>query len=146
MSARLVIADSAYTLLEGGEDQWREIATLRTGWTVLLPSSRPIDERALEAGIEAAEDWLMPHAPRLRARDLEVVDATGRLEAGLHDILSVSTREWSVKDVEDFFSRIVDMATGSRPSSVQELHAFAADILLLRELAHHGQVLRVRLA
>ena len=63
MVARLVIAEDGYILLEGQGDEWRELAVLRAGSTALLPSTHPIDERAFEAGIEAAEDWLMPHAP-----------------------------------------------------------------------------------
>lgn len=146
VSTRLVIADSSYILLDAQEGRWREVATLPTGSKALLPSSGPLDERALEEGIEAAEDWLMPHAPRLQGRKLEVVDETGRLGSGLRDILSVSTRDWSVQQVETFFLRVVDMTTGSRPSlALQRRRAFAADILLLRELAHHGQVLRIGL-
>jgi hypothetical protein len=143
----LVITESAYTLLESRDDHWAELATLAAGAEALLAPARPIDEGQLEAAIEIAENWLMPHAARLRGEVLHVDDATGRLKTGLHEVLSVTSREWTVDDVESFFLRLVDMATGRNPSpAVQGRHRFVADVLMLRELAHHGQLRVIRLA
>ena len=48
--------------------------------------------------------------------------------------------------MEGFFLRLVDMATGRLPApSVARRQHSVADVLLLRELAHHGQVKEIRL-
>lgn len=148
MAARLQIEDGAYSLyLDEGEDgQWRRLASLPAGARALLPAARAVDAGALEQAIEIAEDWLMPHAARLQGRMLEVEDGTGRLRSGLREVLSVEAVEWSVADVEAAFLRLVDLATGRVPAAVvQERPLFVADVLLLRELAHHGRVRGLRL-
>ena len=85
MAARLVIAESAYALLENHDGARAELASLPRGASALLDPTRPIGERQWEAAIEIAEDWLMPHAARLRGEDFEVEDATGRLTSGLQE-------------------------------------------------------------
>lgn len=145
-TARLRIDASAYALQAAHDGAWAGIAVLPGGAGALLPT-RALDEPGLERAIEVAEDWLMPHATRLRGVILEVSDPTGRLQAGLREVLSVQALEWSVADIEGFFLRLVGLTTGRAPSAaVQERWPFVADVLMLRELAHHGQVRQVRLA
>src|SRR4051812_36796930 len=98
MPALLVIAATAYSLQLLHDGDWSEIAALPGGAEALVPRGTPINSRSLEVAIELAEDWLMPHAARLRDERLEVADATGRLQAGLRDVLSVNTSAWSAED------------------------------------------------
>lgn len=143
MAARLVIGASAYALHEQRDGVWAEIAVLPGGAAALLPST--VDALQLEAAIERAEDWLMPHAARLRGEMLEVHDEIGRVAAGLNEVLGVAAPAWSVADVEMYFERIVSQATGRLPSpEIQARAPFAADLLLLRELAHHGRLAGLR--
>ena len=147
MTVRLLIAGDSYTLAESRDDGARLIALLPRGAEALLGSAHPVDEARLEAGIEIAEDWLMPHTARLRGEVLEVLDASHRLKAGLRDVLSVTTNEWRVEDIERFFLTLVEMTTGRTPAPVlQSRSAFIADLLLLRELAHHGRLNRITLS
>ena len=146
MPTRLVISDHAYTLVQERDGAWAEFAVRARGAEALLPSGRPIDEGRLEAAIETAEDWLMPHAARLNGEVLEVSDPSGRLKSGLREVLSSTSDVWSVQDVEQFFLRLVDMTTGRLPApAVQGRQSFVADVLLLRELAHHGRLREIRL-
>lgn len=143
---RLTIGTDAYALAGASNGEWVECALLHRGAEALLPSTRPVDEARLEAAIEIAEDWLMPHAAHLRGQVLEVSDPTGRLRSGMEEVLGATTSAWSVEDVEGIFLRLVDMTTGRRPApSVAGRQHFVADVLLLRELAHHGQVRGIRL-
>ncbi|WP_332826003.1 hypothetical protein [Ramlibacter sp.] len=146
MPVRLTIGADAYALAEEHDGEGSGFALLPRGAEALLPSTRPVDEARLEAAIETAEDWLMPHAARLRGQVLDVSDPTGRLRSGMEDVLAATTRAWSVQEVEGFFLRLVDMTTGRLPApSVAGRQQFVADVLLLRELAHHGQVREIRL-
>lgn len=146
MAARLFIAESAYVLSENRSGEWIELARLPAGARALLEAAAPMDEARLEKAIEIAEDWLMPHAGRLRGELLELEDATGRLQSGLADIFSMTSRQWSIEDVESIFLRLVDMATSRTQSlALQERELFVADVLMLRELAHHGRVGAIRL-
>ncbi|MEJ5989753.1 hypothetical protein WG902_07120 [Ramlibacter sp. PS3R-8] len=143
MSIQLRIGEGAYSLAEGDDD----FAILDGGPGGLLSSTRPVDEAGLETAIERAEDWLMPRAARLRDGVLEVSDATGTLRSGMHDVLSVTSLAWSTDDVESFFLQLVDMATGRVPAAkLAGRQHFVAHVLLLRELAHHGALSRIRLA
>lgn len=147
MTARLLITENAHSLVEARGGQWSEIAVLPRGAAALFAGARALDEAGLEAAIEVAEDWLMPHAVRLRGEILEVNDPTGRLKSGLDEVLAVKSAVWSIEDVEGFFLRLVDLTTGRRPApAVQARRQFAADLLLLRELAHHCQLRELRLA
>lgn len=146
MAARLVIDERGYALQLATPEGRTELGALPGGADTLLPPSRPVDEQALERAIAVAEDWLMPHARRLRGEVLEVQDATGRVGTGLSQLLSVAAIEWSIEEVESLFLRIVDMATGRRPpDALRAQRQFVADMLMLRELAHHGQLSKVRL-
>lgn len=147
MPARLVIAEGEYALQQAVDGGWVQLTVLPGGPGALLPPTRAIDEGRLEAAIELAEDWLMPHAARLRGEVLEVDDPTGRFRSGMQEVLSVQAVEWSVAQLEGFFLLLVALATGRVPSAaLRGRHAFAAGLLVLRELAHHGQVRGVRLA
>jgi hypothetical protein len=145
MAVRLVIGDTAYVLsqLRGGE--WVELATLEGGASKLLPPTRSADAAGLEFAIEVAEDWLMPHARSLQGEDLEVIDDSGQLASGLARVLAVAEREWSIEGLEEIFGRVVDLATGRHSQLAAGDQRFIADIVLLRELAHHARLRQVRL-
>ena len=146
MPLRLVIAPDHYSLIEERDGAWAELALLSGGAATLLAPTGALDDRSLEAAIEIAEDWLMPHAARLRDRVLDVDDTTARIHSGLEDVLSVTAREWNVEGIEQLSLQLVDMATGRRARrALQGQQAFVADVLLLRELAHHGQLHEIRL-
>jgi hypothetical protein len=146
MPVRFVIAENGYALLTQLDGPWTEIAALPGGARALLPAARSVDEGALERAIEVAEDWLMPHAARLRSEILEVSDPTGRLKAALKARLSIVPDAWSIVELETLFLRLVDLATGRMPSQdALEWPLFMADVTMLRELAHHGQVRGLRI-
>src|SRR4051812_1790248 len=133
MAARLDITGSAYVR---GSDQGgvpQEIARLDGGAGALLAGSAPPSLLRVEAAIERAEDWLMPHAKALAGETLEVHDRRGRLVSGLGGAAAFSPEQ-----IEDEFRRIVEVRTlgGLAP-------AFVADLVLVRELVHHGRLVRV---
>lgn len=141
MSAHLLITDRAHVLSMLHDGRSTELARLQHGAQALLPPHQPVSERQLEAAIEIAEDWLMPHAKRLQGKVLEVTDTSGMLHAGLESVLSSHARQWTLAEIEQTFLRLVDMATGAAvPASLQAHRSFLAHVLLLRELAHHGRV------
>lgn len=146
MSVRFVIAEDGYALLTEVDGHWTGIAELPGGAIALLPAARSVDEGALERAIEVAEDWLMPYAARLRGETLEVSDPMGRLKAALKSRLSIVPEAWSITEIEALFLRLVDEATGRfSPQGALEWPVFLADVLMLRELAHHGQVKGLRI-
>jgi len=144
--ARLEIGAAAYSLLIRADAGWRPLAALAGGAGALLRGDRAVDELALERAIQIVEDWLMPHAARLAGCTLIVQDGSGRLADGLGAVLAVGTARWSVADIEAMFNRVVALATGRHvPPALAHRQAFVADLLLLRELAHHGRLAEVRL-
>jgi len=146
MPACFVVSENQYALMEPRDGRWAALAVVKGGAAALLPPTRPVDEAGLEAAIQIAEDWLMPHARRLHGAVLEVNDATGRLKLGLDEVLSERRGEWTVEEFEGVFLQLLDMATGRRAApALQGREQFIADVLMLRELAHHGQVRAVRL-
>ncbi len=145
MSARLAIDAAAYVLAQLRGDEWVELARLEGGAAALLPAGRQPDEAGLEHAIEVAEDWLMPQARALEGEELEVADGTGRLAAGLAAVLGVSEREWTLERVEEIFLLLVDITTGRHRQLPREHEPFVADLLLVRELTHHGRLRGVRL-
>jgi hypothetical protein len=146
MPACLIVSENQYALMESRDGQWAGLAVLNGGAAALLPSTRAVDEAGLEAAIEIAEDWLMPHARQMHGEVLEVNDATGRLKTGLDEVLSERRGEWSVEEFEGVFLQLLDMAMRGRVAPALEgRERFIADVLMLRELAHHGQVRAVRL-
>ena len=144
--ARLVIAEDGYTLLHWQGGRWTELAALAGGASALLPTGYPMNDARLERAIELAENWLMPHAARLAGAVLEVRDATGRVTTSLSELLSVTTRAWSLDEVEAMFLRLVELAGGRASQVLNGRQAFVADVLLLRELIHHGRLRRIQLA
>ncbi len=146
MAARLAIGAAAYVLSRQRDAAWVPLATLEGGAAALLRPEREADEAGLELAIEVAENWLMPYARLLRDQELEVADPSGRVSAGLGAMLGVTTLEWSVEGVEEIFLRLVDIATGRRGQFPPAQRPFLADMLLVRELAHHGGVRGVRVA
>lgn len=147
MASHLLVREDAYVLSQGQDGTRTELATLRRGARALLDPSRPAWDSRLEAAIEVAEDWLMPHAPRLQGEVLEVEDVAGRLRPGLRAVLAVDASAWSVDAFEALFLQLVDLATGRHPApALQGRELFVADVLLLRELAHHGRLREIRLA
>lgn len=146
MTARLAISEDRYVLQQASDAGLNDLAVLPGGASALLPATRPLDEACLELAIEVAENWLMPHARQLRGDVLEASDTTGRLASGLKDVLSAQSTTWGVADLEQLFLRMVDLATGKvAHPALEGRQAFAADLLMLRELAHHGAVGEIRL-
>ena len=146
VQARLFIDAAGYRLAWRNGEAWTEVAVLAGGADRLLPAGRPIGQAALEAAIEHAEDWLMPHAAGLAGALLEVTDVTGRLAAGLHAVFASDARAWDAAQLEALFLQLDFMST--RPHLAAQLQArreFVADIVLLRELAHHGRLDSIRL-
>jgi hypothetical protein len=142
---RLVLADSEYLLrFPGGRGQM-ESTSFPGGAASLMPGEVPVGEASLERAIEAAEDWLMPHASYLQDKALEVHDPSGRFASQLESVLAVTTSQWTIEDIEVMFLRVVDMATGRGSAALQAHRKFVADLLVIRELAHHGRVSAVRL-
>lgn len=146
MQAKLAIEESSYRLsyLDGAD--WILLAVLKGGHGALLSENRLIDEASLEASIERAEDWLMPHAAKLSGALLDVSDTTARLSTGLHSVLAIESRAWDKTQVESFFDEIVyRIARPWLADALRDKNAFVADIMLLRELAHHMKLQEIRL-
>jgi hypothetical protein len=147
MLTRLVIDESSYRLSRRGDQGWMEFAVLAGGANALLAPDRMVDQGALEAAIEHAEDWVMPHAAQLSGSHLDVIDATGRLEFGLQNVLAVDSHQWDKGQLESLFLEIDFMS--ARPHLMARLQGqepFVADMVLLRELAHHANLQGVRLS
>jgi hypothetical protein len=142
---RLVLAATEYELSFERQDGAVQTELLRGGAQSLVDHARPVGEAVLEAAIERAEDWLMPFATELRDKTLDIDDPAGRFRFGLQAVLSVTSEEWNTPEVESMFLRVVDIATGRNPSALDGRQAFVADLLLLRELAHHGGLNLLRL-
>lgn len=151
MGWQLGIEEKAYVLATTVSGVPVTLAQLAGGAERLLPSplapGHALLESTLERAIETAEDWLMPHlSGQRKGQPLQVVDATGRLASGLLAVLGTSERTWNLSAIEQAFLRVVDLATGRHPPlALSEHPLFVADWLLLREMAHHGQVERVNL-
>lgn len=146
MLTRLIIDASSYRLSRHSGQDWTELAVLAGGAGALLPHGHPVNQRALESAIDHAEDWLMPHAAQISGAHLDVTDATGRLESGLEDVLATDSRQWDARQLESLFLEIDFMS--ARPHLTARLQGrdqFVADIVLLRELAHHAKLQGIRL-
>ena len=99
-------------------------------------ASGRLSELDIEAAIERSEDWLMPSSKRLQGLDLRVRDATGRVRAALGDPSSLTPEQ-----VEQAFNRAFDAVAHGRPIDPSSV----ANVVLLRELVHHGGLARVTL-
>lgn len=114
------------------------LARLAGGAAALLAGSGArLREVDIEAAIERVEDWLMPASKRIRGLELSVHDHAGRLRDRLGSGASLAPEE-----VEAVFSGAVDEVVAGRPLSPHVV----ADVVLLRELAHHGALIGVRVA
>ncbi len=141
MGLTLKIEKQDYVLLTEQDGNSVELSRLYGGAQRLLPGINTPAEAELEAAIETAENWLMPHVSGLQGQMLDVADPTGRLTSGLLVVLGTSDRCWSIAAIEQAFVKVVDLATGRHaPAALNKHRLFVADLLLVRELAHHGQV------
>ena len=138
--ARLRITADGYALeLLRADDTAEPLTQWPGGAASMVPGE--VGEAALELAIERSEDWLMPHSRALHGRVLTVQDTTGRVREGLQAVLDESGTTWDTPAFEGLFLRFVGLATGRLPApTLQGRAAFAADMVLLRELAHHGQL------
>lgn len=113
------------------------IATLDGGaWALVPRASGRLREFDIEAAIERSEDWLMLSSKRFQGLGLRVRGATGRVRAALGDPSSLTPEQ-----VEQAFNRAFDAVAHGRPIDP----ASVADVVLLRELVHHGGLSRVLL-
>lgn len=135
MTAHLDILASAYVLgVELGAAR-RELARLAGGAAALLPRDTPrVTPLEIEAAIERAEDWLMPHARALAGDGLAVQDATGALVAGFG-----GPGSRTIEQVEAEFNRVVDLSAATACDPL-----YVAHLVLVRELLHHGRLARVQ--
>lgn len=127
----LCLLPDAYELRLDGE----VVSRLEGGAAVLLPATGDrLREADIEMAIERSEDWLMPFARRLRSLELRLHDPCGRARAlfGVDGGLTV-------EQVEAEFSRMHEAVARGQACGPERV----ADVVLLRELAHHGALSRI---
>jgi hypothetical protein len=147
MLIELQIDAQDYVLSKIQNDQRVELARLSGGGLSLLAGTGVPTELQFETAIQIAEDWLMPHVSGLQGQVLEIADPTGRMSSGLLAVLDIHATSWPLQDFERLFQNVIDLATGRTPPTTLQTHRlFVADLLLVRELAHHGQVSLVKLS
>ncbi|MBK6007962.1 hypothetical protein JJB11_17825 [Ramlibacter ginsenosidimutans] len=130
----LDVADDACTLRLDG----RVLARLDGGAEALLSGAgERLRELDIEVAIERSEEWLMPSSRLLQGLELKVRDATGRMRSMLG-----ASASFTLAEVEQAFARAHDAVAHGRPVS----RGGVADVVLLRELAHHGRLSRILLA
>src|SRR3546814_483436 len=124
----LIIEQEAYEL-------WLDeklLTRLAGGAASILAGAGPqLRELDIEAAIERCEDWLMPFSKLFQGLQLKVHDKTGRLRNHFGDHES-----YSVEQVEQAFANIHYDVVHMRANDKNGV----ADIVLLRELAHHGRL------
>jgi hypothetical protein len=147
MAARLSINERRYTLAVQREGEWAGIAVLDGGANALIADTALLTDVVIERAIDLAEEWLMPHAKTLKGETLCIDDIAGHFRAGLLEILAVKASTFSVPDIEDHFLEIVALATGRSGSlAVRHKNHFVADLILVRELSHHGALTNLQLS
>ena len=104
---------------------------------LLLGAGERLREVDIEAAIERAEDWLMPSSRSFQGLELRVRDESGRVRSRLGGQASCT-----VDQVERAFTRAHDAVAHARVTDREGV----ADVVLLRELAHHGRLSRLVLA
>jgi hypothetical protein len=130
----LVLTEDACTLRLDG----RELALLHGGTaTLLVGAGERLRELDIEAAIERSEEWLMPCSRLLQGLELVVHDATGRVRGMLG-----ASASFTLAEVEQAFTRAYDAVAHGRAVS----RGGVADVVLLRELAHHGRLSLIVLA
>ena len=102
--------------------------------TLLSGAGERLRELDIETAIERAEEWLMPSSRRFQALELQVHDATGRLRTVLGNQAS-----FTLAQIEDVFDRTHAAVVRGHVTD----RAAVADVVLLRELAHHGRLSRL---
>ena len=128
---RLEIRRDAYELLLDGEP----LATLIGGAAALLRGSgERLREADVEVLIERSEDWLMPSSKAFQQLELRVRDTAGRLRSLLEARGTLTPAE-----TEQAFNRAFDAVAHQRAVDREGL----ADVVLLRELVHHGSLARI---
>ena len=111
------------------------LALLEGGAAALLSGAGGrLREFDIEAAIDRSEDWLMPSSKRFQGLDLRVRDRTGRVRGSVGGPSSLTPEQ-----VEQAFNRVFDAVAHGRPIEPESV----ADVVLLRELAHHGKLARV---
>jgi hypothetical protein len=83
----------------------------------------------IEAAIERAEDWLMPSSKSVQGFVLQVRDASGRLRRRLG-----AQPHFTPEEIERAFSAAVDDVAFGRAVDREAV----ADLVMVRELVHHG--------
>jgi len=101
---------------------------------LLMGAGERLRDVDIEAAIERVEDWLMPSSKSIQGLALHVRDNRGRLRDRLGAHASLTPEE-----AERAFSLAVDDVAFNRPLD----RNFVADLVLLRELVHHGRLSRV---
>ncbi len=130
---QLDITEDAYALRLDG----RVLARLEGGAAVLLSGAgERLRELDIEAAIERSEEWLMPFSRLLQGLELRVRDVTGRVRGMLGQQAC-----FTVDKVEQAFADVLDAVAHGRFTR----RAGVADVVLLRELAHHGRPSRILL-
>lgn len=147
MAARLIINEKRYTLAAQREGEWVDIAMLNGGANALIADTALLADVVIEHAIDLAEEWLMPHARTLKGETLWIDDIAGHFRTGLLEILSVKASKFSVLDIEDHFLEVVALAAGRSGSlALRHRNHFVADLILVRELSHHGGLTNLQLS
>jgi hypothetical protein len=131
-AAYLDIRADAYEMRLNGE----VIARLDGGSAALVPGTGALRDIDIEAAIERSEDWLMPFSKLLSGLELRVRDETERVRKVMGEQGS-----FTAEDVEQVFTRVFDAVGRGRAIDRYAV----ADVVLVRELVHHGRVSRVGL-
>lgn len=130
--AQLHVRADAYELWLNG----KLLARLDGGAAALLAGAgERLRDLDIETAIERSEDWLMPSSNLLDGLELRVRDETGRVRR----LLGEQAR-FRATDVEQGFTRVFDAVAHGRALDRNS----AADVVLLRELVHHGRLSRIR--
>ena len=128
----LHLLPDAYELRLDGE----VLSRLEGGAALLLQGAgERLREADIERAIERSEDWLMPIARRLQSLELRVRDPAGRLRP----VFATAASALTVEQVEAEFSRTHEAVARGQPTDRERV----ADVVLLRELAHHGALSRI---
>ncbi|HTH78153.1 MAG TPA: hypothetical protein VL593_04180 [Ramlibacter sp.] len=113
------------------------VSTLAGGAAALMAGApAQLREIDIENAIERSEEWLMPFSKSFQRRVLRIRDVTGRVKKTLGGRTSLDLQE-----TEQAFSRACDAVSHRRPVAREAV----ADLVLLRELAHHGMLVRIQL-
>jgi hypothetical protein len=99
-----------------------------------MPGTGALRDIDIESAIERSEDWLMPFSKLLSGMELRVRDETGRVREVMGEQGS-----FTAEDVERVFTRVFDAVGHGRAIERDAV----ADVVLVRELVHHGRVSRV---